>query len=98
MIDTSPMYGNAESRVGDVLRAMPEHPGVFAATKVWTEGREEGIAQMEESARRMNVEVFDLIAVHNLMDWKTQLDTLKRWEGCRQSALYRYHHLPRPRP
>ena len=80
VIDTSPMYGNAESRVGDVLRAMPEHPGVFAATKVWTEGREEGIAQMEESARRMNVEVFDLIAVHNLMDWKTQLDTLKRWK------------------
>ncbi len=80
VIDSSPMYGNAESRVGDVLRAMEERPGVFAATKVWTEGRDEGIAQMEESARRMNVEVFDLIAVHNLVDWKTQLDTLKRWK------------------
>ena len=80
VIDSSPMYGNAESRVGDVLRAMPGHPGVFAATKVWTEGREQGIAQMEQSARRMNVEVFDLIAVHNLMDWKTHLDTLKRWK------------------
>ena len=80
VIDSSPMYGNAESRVGDVLRAMDERPGVFAATKVWTEGRDEGIAQMEESARRMNVEVFDLIAVHNLVDWKTQLDTLKRWK------------------
>ncbi len=80
VIDSSPMYGNAESRVGDVLRAMPESPTVFTATKVWTEGREEGIAQMEESARRMNVEVLDLIAVHNLMDWKTHLDTLKRWK------------------
>ena len=81
VIDSSPMYGNAESRVGDVLRAMTPPPPVFAATKVWTTGREEGIAQMEESARRMNVEVFDLIAVHNLKDWKTQLDTLKAWKA-----------------
>ena len=81
VIDSSPMYGNAESRVGDVLRAMTPSPAVFAATKVWTSGREEGIAQMEESARRMNVEVFDLIAVHNLKDWKTQLETLKAWKA-----------------
>ena len=35
---------------------------------------------MEESARRMNVQRFDLIAVHNLKDWKTHLATLKRWK------------------
>ncbi len=81
VIDSSPMYGNAESRVGDVLRAMPEQPKLFAATKVWTTGRQQGIAQMEESARRMNVERFDLIAVHNLQDWKTHLDTLKTWKA-----------------
>jgi len=81
VIDSSPMYGNAESRVGDVLRAMPEKPKPFAATKVWTTGRQQGIAQMEESARRMNVERFDLIAVHNLQDWKTHLDTLKTWKA-----------------
>ncbi len=81
VIDSSPMYGNAESRVGDLLRAMPSRPPVFAATKVWTTGREEGIAQMEESARRMAVERFDLIAVHNLLDWRTQLTTLKQWKA-----------------
>ena len=81
VIDSSPMYGNAESRVGDVLRAMPEQPKLFAATKVWTTGRQQGIAQMEESARRMNVERFDLIAVHNLQDWQTHLDTLKTWKA-----------------
>ena len=80
VIDSSPMYGNAESRVGDVLRAMPQVPPLFAATKVWTTGREAGIAQMEESARRMNVERFDLIAVHNLQDWRTHLETLKAWK------------------
>jgi diketogulonate reductase-like aldo/keto reductase len=80
VIDSSPMYGNAETRVGDVLRAMEKPPKLFAATKVWTTGREQGIAQMEESARRMNVQRFDLIAVHNLQDWKTHLDTLKNWK------------------
>ena len=81
VIDSSPMYGNAESRVGDVLRAIPQRPKLFAATKVWTTGRKQGIAQMEESARRMNVERFDLIAVHNLQDWQTHLDTLKNWKA-----------------
>ncbi|HBQ38967.1 MAG TPA: aldo/keto reductase [Halieaceae bacterium] len=80
VIDSSPMYGKAEQRVGDLLRAMPARPPVFAATKVWTEGREAGIAQMQQSAQRMAVDRFDLIAVHNLTDWRTQLDTLKRWK------------------
>ena len=79
VIDSSPMYGNAESRVGDLVRGMPEKPKMFAATKVWTTGREAGIEQMEQSARRMAVDRFDLIAVHNLLDWRTQLATLKQW-------------------
>ncbi|MEM8562653.1 MAG: aldo/keto reductase [Pseudomonadota bacterium] len=81
VIDSSPMYGSAESRVGDVLRAMQQPPKLFAATKVWTTGREQGIAQMEESARRMDVERFDLIAIHNLQDWPTHIDTLKQWKS-----------------
>jgi diketogulonate reductase-like aldo/keto reductase len=80
VIDSSPMYGNAESRVGDVMRSLDPRPPMFAATKVWTTGRDEGIAQMEESAERMAVEVFDLIAVHNLQDWQTHLATLKDWK------------------
>lgn len=80
VIDSSPMYGEAESRVGDILRTLSPRPPVFAATKVWTTGREEGIAQMQESARRMAVERFDLIAIHNLQDWRTHLATLKDWK------------------
>ena len=81
VIDSSPMYGSAETRVGDVLGALQNPPPLFAASKVWTTGAERGVAQMEESARRMRVKAFDLIAVHNLTDWKTQLATLKRWKG-----------------
>lgn len=81
VIDSSPMYGKAESRVGDVLRTMTPRPPVFAATKVWTTGKEEGIAQMQKSAQRMAVDTFDLIAVHNLQDWRTHLETLKAWKS-----------------
>jgi len=81
VIDSSPMYGNAESRVGEVLATFSEPPRLFAATKVWTTGREQGIAQMQESARRMGVQRFDLIAVHNLQDWRTHLATLKKWKA-----------------
>jgi len=80
IIDSSPMYGEAETRVGDVLRAMDPRPQIFAATKVWTTGRENGIVQMEASERRMGIERFDLIAVHNLQDWRTQLETLRAWK------------------
>ena len=81
VIDSSPMYGAAESRIGDVLGQLKPRPKIFAATKVWTSGREQGIEQMRQSARRMAVERFDLIAVHNLQDWKTHLKTLKAWKA-----------------
>ncbi|MCB1842565.1 MAG: aldo/keto reductase [Halioglobus sp.] len=80
VIDSSPMYGEAESRVGDVLNRLQPRPPIFAATKVWTQGAEKGIAQMLRSAQRMQVERFDLIAVHNLMDWETHLRTLRDWK------------------
>ena len=80
IVDTSPMYGEAEARVGDVLKQLPEQKKLFAATKVWTTGKEGGIAQMQTSAKRMNVDTFDLIAVHNLQDWKTHLETLEQWK------------------
>ncbi len=81
VIDSSPMYGTAESRVGEVLATFKQAPAIFAATKVWTTGRDQGIAQMQESARRMGVKHFDLIAIHNLQDWRTHLSTLKQWKA-----------------
>jgi diketogulonate reductase-like aldo/keto reductase len=80
LIDSSPMYGAAESVLGAVLERIPDKPPVFAATKVWTDGRESGISQMQESSERMGVPVFDLMQIHNLRDWKTQLETLREWK------------------
>src|SRR5690242_4991243 len=49
LIDSSPMYGRAEGVVGGLLSSMPDAPKAFVATKVWTTGRAEGIAEMQRS-------------------------------------------------
>jgi len=81
LIDSSPMYGNAEEVTGRLLQATANRDALFAATKVWTWGREEGIRQMEQSARHMGVERFDLMQIHNLRDWETHLETLREWKN-----------------
>lgn len=82
LIDSSPMYGKAEALVGSLLadRTGPR-PKPFLATKVWTSGKREGIAQMERSLKLLGTTQLDLMQVHNLLDWQTHLDTLKGWKA-----------------
>ena len=80
MIDSSPMYGPAEGIVGELLKTTQNTAGYFAATKVWIDGREAGIRQMNESMRLMGAEIMDLMQIHNLRDWKIHLKTLKQWK------------------
>ncbi|MGM0594955.1 MAG: aldo/keto reductase [Pseudomonadota bacterium] len=77
MIDSSPMYGSSEAVIGHCLEQLESTPNLFAATKVWTPGRRIGIDQMEHSRRRWGVERFDLMQIHNMLDWQTHLETLK---------------------
>ena len=81
VIDSSPMYGSSEAVAGTVLTGIGGHGRAFVATKVWTEGREAGIAQMEESMQRLQQPRIDLMQVHNLLDWRTQLATLREWKA-----------------
>ncbi len=80
LIDTSPMYGNAERVIGELSAELGIGGRMFLATKVWTEGREAGIRQMEESMRLLGSQRLDLIQVHNLVDWRTHLATLREWK------------------
>ncbi len=80
LVDSSPMYGNAETVLGEVLARLGPPGQLFAATKVWTYGAEAGIEQMQESGRRMGVSAFDLMQIHNLRDWKVHLPVLRRWK------------------
>jgi len=80
LIDSSPMYGSSEAVVGELLKTVRHKDALFAATKVWTDGKQNGIIQMQESMRRMGVAVMDLMQIHNLRDWKTHLPTLREWK------------------
>lgn len=80
LIDSSPMYGSAEQVVGTLLKRIGYQGPMFTATKVWTDGEQDGIRQMEASAQKWGVKRFDLMQIHNLVDWQTHLKTLKRWK------------------
>ncbi|MDB4961085.1 MAG: aldo/keto reductase [Myxococcales bacterium] len=91
VIDSSPMYGKSEAAIGTMLAALtkadPKTPKPFLATKVWTEGKQAGISQMKRSMSRLGVSRLDLMQIHNLVDWKTQLATLRDWK---QAGTIRY--------
>ena len=87
LIDSSPMYGSAEAVTGELLKAVSNTRGLFTATKVWTYGKNEGIAQMQQSMRRLGVDQIDLMQIHNLRDWKTHIETLRDWK---QQGKIRY--------
>ena len=87
VIDSSPMYGNSESVTGDLAQELGLHKQLFLATKVWISGRDAGMRQMEESFRRLRTQRMDLLQVHNLLDYRTHLATLRRW---REQGRVRY--------
>jgi aryl-alcohol dehydrogenase-like predicted oxidoreductase len=81
LIDSSPMYGSSEEVLGDLLQQVAHRQPLFAATKVWTPGHWIGIKQMEASQRLWGVTRFDLMQIHNMLDWETHLETLKAWKA-----------------
>jgi diketogulonate reductase-like aldo/keto reductase len=87
VIDSSPMYGRAEAAVGTLLAEMQARSRTFLATKVWTSGEAAGIAQMKASAAKLQAPVIDLMQIHNLVDWRTQLKTLRAWK---EQKKFRY--------
>jgi len=80
LIDSSPMYGNSERSVGVLTQQSGHADDFFYATKVWTTGKNEGIRQLENSFRLMQRSTIDLVQIHNLVDWQTQLKTLQEWK------------------
>ena len=78
LVDTSPMYGQSEDLLGQILDDYPRRNELFLATKVWIKGKPEGEQQISESFKKMNTAKMELIQIHNLVDWKTQIKTLRQ--------------------
>jgi diketogulonate reductase-like aldo/keto reductase len=59
VIDSSPMYGRAESVVGDLTDELHLRDKLFLATKVWTSGNRRGSnrwsARFSACARRSSI-------------------------------------------
>ena len=84
LIDSSPMYGSAETVAGDLVTTLDIHAKLFIATKVWTSGREAGVRQMESSFKKLRIDrngSLDLMQVHNLVDTTLHLATLRDWKA-----------------
>ena len=81
VVDSSPMYGTAETVVGDLASELGVADKLFLATKVWTTGHEAGVGQMEQSFQHLRARRLDLMQIHNLLDWRAQLRTLRDWKA-----------------
>jgi diketogulonate reductase-like aldo/keto reductase len=80
LLDSSPMYGRSEQVAGQLVEKLGLREKLFIATKVWTQGKAQGIAQMKASMAKLHAQPIDLMQVHNLVDVATHLDTLRGWK------------------
>lgn len=81
MVDSSPMYGTSEEVIGYCLGKIENDKSLFSATKVWTVSRDMGIRQMEQSEKLWGLKKFDLMQIHNLLDWDAHIKTLVKWKA-----------------
>ncbi|MPS48701.1 aldo/keto reductase [Methylobacillus sp.] len=77
VIDTAPSYGTAEKVIGQLLEELGLRSSAFLATKIGTSGREAGLAQFQNSLKRLRTDKVELLQVHNLRDWRTQFEVIK---------------------
>lgn len=88
VIDTAPVYGEAETVVGTLLDELTLRPKLFLSTKISTGGgREAGRAQVEQSFRQLRTAKLDLVSVHNLRGTDLHLPTLREMK---QAGRIRY--------
>ncbi len=77
VVDTSPMYGRSETVLGDLFAELGLRPRLWLATKVWTRGRKAGEEQIAESMRLLRTDRLELLQIHNLLDWREHLPTVR---------------------
>jgi aryl-alcohol dehydrogenase-like predicted oxidoreductase len=88
VIDTAPGYGTSESVLGDLVADLGIRDELFLATKVDRDaGRDDSVAQMRDSARELGTDTIDLMQVHNLRGWESNIPLLQE---LRQDGRFRY--------
>ena len=85
VVDTSPLYGTAETSVGNFLGAMNMTDQMFVANKVWSTGdfladESHALRSFEQSQLRLWRERFDLIQCHSLVNVDVVVPMLRAWK------------------
>jgi len=88
VIDTAPGYRTSESVLGELISNLGVRDGLFVATKVDRDGgRDDSVAQIRDSARKLRTEMIDLMQVHSLRDWQNNIPLLQE---LKQEGRFRY--------
>jgi len=86
VIDTAPLYRESERVIGELLVEIGNRPKAFIATKLTARGgtREEGLASLEESMRRLRTDFIELLQVHNLIGADVLLPLMGEWVAAKR--------------
>ena len=74
LVDSSPMYGRSEERLGTAIAS--RLGDAIVATKIWAGDDDEGRRQFADQRRWLGR--IDLLQVHNLVAWRSQLAWMER--------------------
>ena len=88
VVDTAPLYGQAEQVIGDMAAGLHNRERLFLATKVMTREARAGEASMEESLRRLKTQHIDLMQVHNLIGVEAMIPVLQEWKKAGRIGYY----------
>jgi len=88
MVDTAPLYGQAEQLIGDLVAGLHNRERLFLATKVIAQDAKAGAASMEESMRRLKTQRIDLMQVHNLIGVEAMIPLLQEWKKAGRIGYY----------
>ena len=81
LIDTASVYGNAESVIGDIVRASNARNKIFIATKIEVRSAKAGADEFQRSLQRLRTEKVDLLQLHNVSRASQSLSQLRGWKG-----------------
>jgi diketogulonate reductase-like aldo/keto reductase len=80
VVDTSPRPAELDERFGQVLQQSEFRDALFVAAKITATGKEQGIAQIEQTQRLFGRDPLDLLQISSLTDLETHWPTLRAWK------------------
>jgi aryl-alcohol dehydrogenase-like predicted oxidoreductase len=87
VIDTANGYGRSEGVAGRLVNELGIRDKVFVATKIGANDYEDGLEQIRNSLKLFNAKKLELMQIHNLRDWRTQIKTLREMK---EKGVFKY--------